>query len=65
MSLMSFMGMTLNPMESSMTGDTGTSGSESDAGTISGTGTTENVDMQSGDTGAGGFDFDAGGFDSF
>lgn len=59
------MGMTLNPMESSMTRDTGTSGSESDAGTISDTGTTENVDMQSGDTGAGGFDFDAGGFDSF
>ena len=67
MSLMSFMGMALNPMESSMagdTGDTGDTGSESDSGAGTETGATENVDMQGGDTG-GGFDFDGGGFDSF
>jgi len=65
---MSFMGMALNPMESSMAGDAGdTSGaeSESDSGTSTETGTTENVDMQGGDIGGGGFDFDGGGFDSF
>ncbi|HEY6589110.1 MAG TPA: MarR family transcriptional regulator, partial [Nitrososphaeraceae archaeon] len=68
MSLMSFMGMTLNPMESSMagdTGDTGGTGSESDSGAGTETGATENVDMQGGDIGGGGFDFDGGGFDSF
>ena len=67
MSLMSFMGMALNPMESSMAGDTGNSGatgSESDSGAGTETGAIENVDMQSGDIG-GGFDFDGGGFDSF
>lgn len=67
MSLMSFMGMALNPMESSMAGDTGNTGatgSESDSGAGTETGATENVDMQSGDIG-GGFDFDGGGFDSF
>ena len=68
MSLMSFMGMALNPMESSMAGDTadtGGTGSESDSGAGTETGATENVDMQGGDTGGGGFDFDGGGFDSF
>jgi hypothetical protein len=68
MSLMSFMGMTLNPMESSMAGDTGDSsgtGWESETGAGTETGATENVDMQGGDTGGGGFDFDGGGFDSF
>jgi hypothetical protein len=68
MSLMSFMGMALNPMESSMagdTGDTGATGSESESGAGAEAGATENVDMQGGDIGGGGFDFDGGGFDSF
>lgn len=60
MSLMSFMGMSLNPMESSMAGDAGAADSVADAGASTDTGATENVDMQSG-----GFDFDRGGFDSF
>ena len=67
MSLMSFMGMALNPMENSMagdTGDTGATGSESNSGTDTETGATENVDMQGGDLG-GGVNFDGGGFDSF
>ena len=60
MSLMSFMGMPLNPMESSMAGDignTGATGSESESGAGTETGATENVDLQGGDIG--------GGFDSF
>jgi len=56
MSIMSFMGMALNPMESSLGGEAGNSGSESDATANSDTGTTENVNMQGGDMGAGGFD---------
>ena len=67
MSLMSFMGMALNPMENPMagdTGDTGATGSESNFGTGTETGATENVDMQGGDL-VGGVNFDGGCFDSF
>lgn len=60
MSLMSFMGMALNPMENSMaedTGNAGATGSESDSGAGTATGAIENVGIQGGDI--------RGGFDSF
>lgn len=65
MSMMSFVGMALNPMESSIAGDAGVDSAnvDSSSGTDgSGDVGTENVDLQ-GD--GGGFDFDGGGFDSF
>jgi len=65
MSLMSFAGMALNPMESSMEGGTDSAGADSSAAADTG-GTTESADTGGADFGdAGGFDFDAGGFDSF
>lgn len=65
MSMMSFVGMALNPMESSIAGDAGVDSANVDSVTgpdSSGDTGTENVDLQ-GD--GGGFDFDGGGFDSF
>jgi hypothetical protein len=59
-SLMSMAGMAMNPMESSMAGETD-SGAGADTGA-----TTENVDAQGADFGdASGFDLGGGGFDSF
>ncbi len=59
-SLISLLGMALNPIESSMaeyTGNTGATGTKSDSGAGTETGGTENVDLQGGDIG-GRFDFD-------
>ncbi len=69
MSLMSFAGMALNPMESSMAGGaeggTDSAGADNSAAADTG-GATESADTGGADVGdAGGFDFDAGGFDSF
>jgi hypothetical protein len=64
-SLMSMAGMAMNPMESSMAGETDSAAADSSAGADTGT-TTENVDAQGADFGdASGFDFGGGGFDSF
>jgi hypothetical protein len=59
-SLISFMGMALNPIESPMaeyTGNAVATGAKSDSGAGTETGETENVDLQGGDVG-GRFDFD-------
>jgi DNA-binding PadR family transcriptional regulator len=66
MSLMSFAGMALNPMESSMAGGAagGTDTTAADSSTAADTGgAVGGTDTTAAD--AGGFDFDAGGFDSF
>ena len=64
-SLMSMAGMAMNPMESSMAGETDSAGADSGAGADTGA-TTENVDAQGADFGdASGFNLGGGGFDSF
>jgi len=67
-SMMSFMGMAMNPAESSMTegqvDETGGAEDTGDAASDSG-GDVGAGDAGAGDVGAGGMDMDAGGFDSF
>ncbi|MBA3977605.1 MAG: MarR family transcriptional regulator [Nitrosopumilus sp.] len=67
-SMMSFMGMAMNPAESSMTegqvDETGGAEDTGDAASDSG-GDVGAGDAGAGDAGAGGMDMDAGGFDSF
>ncbi|MGB8086835.1 MAG: MarR family transcriptional regulator [Nitrososphaeraceae archaeon] len=66
-SMMSFMGMTMSPQESSMAGDTGGTSDSTDSSTDSGSDTGGQVDSggadSAGDTSVGGFE--GGGFDSF
>ena len=66
-SMMSFMGMTMSPQESSMAGDTGGASDSTDSSTDSGSDTGAQVDSggadSAGDSSGGGFE--GGGFDSF
>ena len=66
-SMMSFMGMTMSPQESSMAGDTGGASDSTDSSTDSGSDTGGQVDSggadSAGDSSGGGFE--GGGFDSF
>lgn len=65
-SMMSFMGMTMSPQESSMAGDTGGASDSTDSSTDSGSDTGAQVDSggadSAGDSSGG---FEGGGFDSF